>query len=605
MRPVRIFFLVPLLGGLLASCRSFPLDMGPFYLNSTLPVETRVADLLGRMSIEEKVGQMTMAGAAFLAQPSDITKLGLGSLLEGGDDMPPQNDPEGWADAFDGWQKRALASRLAVPLLLGVDSVHGFGHATGTTIFPHNIGLGATGDPRLVEEIGRVTAMEMAGAGARWNFSPCLAVARNERWGRTYESFGESPDLVSRMAVIIRGLQGESLALPTSVLATAKHFLGDGGTTGGTDRGDTQVDEPTLRSLYLPPYKAALALGVQSVMISFSSWNGLQMHANRRLITEVLKQEMGFDGIVVSDWDAVTLLPGSFTEQVRAAVNAGIDVFMVPTDYTLFITTLLGEVRAGRVPAARIDDAVRRILRVKFRMGLFEHPLAARQLLTEVGSAEHRALARSAVQESMVLLKNEGHILPLSRMTQRILVVGKNADDLGNQLGGWSITWQGGSGPVTDGTTILQGIRAAVSPGSTVVFDPQGLNASEGFDVAIAVIGETPYAETFGDRPGSLGLDAQDLAVLARLQAARVPVVTVIVSGRPLIITDQIAGWKALLEAWLPGTEGGGVADVLFGSYAPTGRLPITWPRSETQIPVNVGDAQYAPLFPYGYGLTY
>ena len=256
------------------------------------------------------------------------------------------------------------------------------------------------------------------------------------------------------------------------------------------------------------------------------------------------------------------------------------------------------------MPVARIDDAVPRILRVKLRMG-FEHPLAARRLLAEVGSAEHRALARSAVRESVVLLKNEAHVLPLSRMTQRILVVGKNADDLGNQLGGWSITWQGGSGTITDGTTILQGIRETVSPGSTVVFDPQGLRASEGFDVAIAVIGETPYAETFGDRPGSLGLDGQDLAVLARLQAAQVPVVTVIVSGRPLVVTDQVAGWSALLEAWLPGTEGGGVADVLFGSYAPTGRLPISWPRSETQIPVNVGDTQYAPLFPYGYGLTY
>jgi beta-glucosidase len=589
----------------LVSCGSAPRVSAAALPDRGLPVEARAADLLGRMTIREKVGQMTMADAVQLVRADDIARLGLGSLLFGGDDRPAVNTPEGWADAFDAWQKNALAARLPVPLLLGVDSVHGFSHAAGTTIFPHNIGLGATRDPPLVEEVGRVTAQEMAGAGARWNFSPCLAVVRNERWGRTYESFGETPELVSSMAVLVRGLQGASLVQPTSVIATAKHFVGDGGTEGGVDQGDAKLDEATLRRLYLAPYAAALALGAQSVMVSFSSWNGVKMHANGRLITEVLKGEMGFSGIVVSDWNGIEQLVGGFPEQVTAAVTAGIDVFMMPVGYERFINTLVDEVNAGRVTEARIDDAVRRILTVKFRMGLFEHPLAARRLLGQAGSTGHRDLARRAVRESIVLLKNEAGLLPLSRGVGRILVAGKNADNLGNQLGGWSISWQGGSGTPTKGTTILQGIRDAVGARSRVTFDPDGLNAGDGFDVAIAVIGETPYAEMKGDRQGGLGLDARDLGVLDRLHASGLPVVTVLVSGRPLIITDQLPDWTAALEAWLPGTEGAGVADVIFGSYAPMGKLPLSWPRSEKQVPIDVGDPDYNPLFPFGYGLTY
>ena len=603
-KSLRLLFLLPLLAGILGSGASETDRKNLPFNDSTLPLEARVADLMGRMTLKEKIGQMTMADAPELVQPSDVTRLGLGFLLEGGEGIPPTNTPSGWADQFDSLQKRALHTRLSVPILLGVDAVHGFAHATGTTVFPHNIGLGATRDPQLVEDIGHVTALELAGAGVRWTFSPCLAVVRNERWGRTYESFGETPELVSSMAVLIKGLQGTSLS-PTSVLATAKHFVGDGGTLNGKDRADTRGEERMLRALHLAPYKAALANGAQAVMVSFSSWNGTKMHANRHMITDVLKGEMGFDGIVVTDWEGINQLPGTLAEQAVAGVNAGIDIFMMSTNYPLFIDTMIKQVGAGSVPIERIDDAVRRILTVKFRMGLFENPLAARQFLAEEGSAEHRDLARRAVRESIVLLKNDAKILPLSRETRRILVVGKNADDLGNQIGGWSVTWQGRSGNITKGTTILKGIRQAVSPQSQVVFDPQGSQAGDGFDVAIAVIGETPYAETRGDRPGSLGLDDKDLAVLSRLKAARVPVITVIVSGRPLIVTDLLPDWKAALEAWLPGTEGDGVADVLFGAYAPTGKLPLSWPRSEEQLPINVGDAKYNPLFPFGYGLSY
>ena len=606
MKSARLVLLLPFLAGILGSgAPETPPAVTMPYKDPTLSVETRVADLMGRMTIKEKIGQMTMADAPELKQQSDVTRLGLGFLLQGGEGTPPTNTPSGWADAFDSLQKRALQSRLAVPILFGVDSVHGFAHATETTVFPHNIGLGATRDPQLVEDIGRATAIELAGAGVRWSFSPCLAVVRNERWGRTYESFGETPELVSSMSVLIKGLQGSSLSLPTSVLATAKHFAGDGGTVGGVDRGDTRGEERALRALHLAPYKAALLNGVQSVMVSFSSWNGTKMHANRHMLTDVLRGEMGFDGVVVTDWEAINQLGGSYAEQVTAGVNAGVDIFMMSVDYPLFIDALLKETAAGRVSVDQIDQAVRRILTLKFRMGLFESPLAARQFLKEAGSIEHRALARRAVKESIVLLKNDAKILPLSRDMRRILVVGKNADDLGNQIGGWSVTWQGRSGNITNGTTILKGIRQAVSAQTQVVFDTDGSKAGDGFDVAIAVIGETPYAEMRGDRPGSLGLDEKDLAVLARLKAARVPVVTVMVSGRPLIVTDQLPDWRAALEAWLPGTEGAGVADVLFGTYSPTGKLPLTWPRSEEQLPINVGDAKYNPLFAFGFGLTY
>jgi len=582
---------------LVSSCATLP-PRAP-YLDSRLPVEARVEDLLAQMTLEEKVGQMTQANAGSLADPVDIAKLALGSLLSGGDDLPSPNTPAGWADAFDRYQRIALTTRLGIPLLYGVDSVHGFSHATGTTIFPHNIGLGATRDPVLVREIGRVTALEMAGTGVRWTFSPCLAVVQDERWGRTYESFGENPELVSSMTSVIAGYQGDEPGLPSSLLATAKHFMGDGGTEAGQDQGNTTGSDKALLAVHLPPYKAARDQRVGAVMVSYSSWNGQKMHGSRAFITDLLKGKMGFNGIVVSDWKGINQLDGAYAEQVRAGVNAGIDVVMAADDYRAFAATLLSEARAGAVSMERIDDAVRRILRAKFSMSLFEHPFAARQYLAQTGSPQNRGLARQAVRESVVLLKNEGGILPLPKTLKKILVVGKNADNLGWQLGGWSITWQGVSGKITAGTTILAGIRNAVSPDTTIVFDRQGKAADGSFDAAIAVVGEKPYAEGRGDRSENPGLDDEDSKVLDRVASAGIPTVAVLVSGRPLVVTGQLPRWKALLEAWLPGTEGAGVADVLFGDFKPVGKLPVTWPRA------GAAAARSDALFPYGFGLTY
>jgi beta-glucosidase len=471
-----------------------------------------------------------------------------------------------------------------------------------------------------VAEIGRATAVEVTGTGIDWNFAPCLCVARDQRWGRTYESYGEDPALVAELGgAYITGLQGESLADPTSVLATAKHYLGDGGTTGGVDQGDTALSEAELREIHLPPYEEAVRRGVGAVMVSFSSWNGDKLHGHEYLVTDLLKGELGFEGFVVSDWAGVDQLDGQegFTAgEVATAVNAGIDLVMVPFEYQRFTELLRGEVAAGRVPLARIDDANRRILTRKFQLGLFERPYADRAGtgaasppgttggVGAIGSEPHRALARRAVARSQVLLKNDGDLLPLPAGTGRIFVAGRSADDVGNQSGGWTISWQGSSGPVAGGTSILAGIRQAVSGSATVDFDRDGAGIDGSYDVAIAVIGETPYAEFEGDRPDGVFLDQADLATLDRLRAAGVPLVVVLVTGRPLDIAGQLPGWDALLVAWLPGTEGAGVADVLFGAVPPTGTLPMTWPASPGQLPIHAGDGQQ-PLFRDGAGLGY
>src|SRR5256884_797677 len=571
----------------------------PPYKHPGQPVPVRVADLLGRMSLDEKLGQMTQA-ERLAVSGTDITANRLGSLLSGGGSAPSPNTPTAWADMYDNFQRGALATPLGIPLIYGVDAVHGHNNVSGATIYPHNIGLGATRDPALAQRIGRATAEEVAGTGPNWDFAPCLCVARNDRWGRTYESFGEVPDIATSMTTIVTGLQDGN----PKILATAKHYVGDGGTTGGVDQGNTQLSEADWRAIHLPPFRAAVQRGVGSVMISYSSWNGLKMHANRFLITDVLKGELGFSGFVVSDWNAIDQIDGQggFTaDEVRIAINAGLDMIMVPNDWRRFITLLRGEVQAGRVPKSRIDDANRRILTKKFELGLFEHPFTDRSWTSSVGSAAHRDLAREAVRKSQVLLKNKFGVLPLPKTAPQIFVAGKNADDIGNQSGGWTISWQGSSGATTTGTTILQGIRATVSPGTTVTFNRDGTGIDGTYKAAIAVVGETPYAEGRGDRPGSMGLDAGDLAVPSRLKAAGVPVVVVLVSGRPLDIAAQLGDWDALVAAWLPGTEGAGVADVLFGDYNPTGTLPVTWMASAGQEPVNDGEGKVG-LFPLGAG---
>ena len=562
------------------------------------PSPTRdVEALLRDMTLDEKVGQMAQADRSYLSRESDIRDYFLGSVLSGGGSAPPDRTAPGWAEMYDRFQSYALETRLRIPLVYGIDAVHGHNNVFGAVVFPHNVGLGCTRDAGLVERVARATAEEVAATGIDWTFSPCVAVARDERWGRTYESFGETPELVSEMAAAaVRGYQ------PT-ILACAKHYVADGGTAGGRDQGDAQMDEATLRALHLPGYRAAVAAGVGSVMASFSSWNGQKMHGHRYLLTDVLKGELGFSGFVVSDWAGIDQLPGDFTADVETAVNAGIDMVMLPDRYPEFVATLKGLVQSGRVPPARVDDAVRRILRKKQELGLFDKPKADRSLLPQVGSDAHRQLGREAVRKSLVLLENEGRVLPLSKMARRIHVAGKNADDLGNQCGGWTITWQGGSGAITTGTTILQGIRAAVLGGSSVTYSRDGSGA-DGADAGIVVIGETPYAEGLGDRT-DLSLAPEDVAAVRAVKRAGVPTVVVLVSGRPLILDAILGDADAIVAAWLPGTEGAGVADVLFGDVPPTGKLSHSWPRSTAQIPVNWGDPAYDPLYPYGYGLSY
>jgi beta-glucosidase len=549
------------------------------------------------MTLDEKIGQMAQVDRAYLRRESDIGDYALGSLLSGGGSSPPDKTAAGWVEMYDRYQSMATGTRLGIPLVYGIDAVHGHNNVVGAVIFPHNIGLGCTRDAGLVERVARATAEEVAATGLDWTFSPCIAVARDERWGRTYESFGETPELVSEMAAAaVRGYQ------PT-ILACAKHYLADGGTAGGRDQGDAQISEATLRAIHLPGYRAAVAAGVGSVMASFSSWNGQKMHGSRYLLTDVLKGELGFAGFVVSDWAGIDQLPGDYTSDVETAVNAGIDMVMLPDRYAEFSGTLKALVLSGRVPLARVDDAVRRILRQKIDLGLFDRPYADRSLLPRVGSDDHRQLGREAVQKSLVLLKNEGRVLPLSKAARRIHVAGRNADDIGNQCGGWTISWQGGSGPITTGTTILQAIRSAVVGGASVTYSRDGAGA-EGADVGVVVIGETPYAEGQGDR-ADLSLAAEDVAAVRAVRRAGIPTVAVLVSGRPLVLEAILGDADAIVAAWLPGTEGAGVADVLFGDAPPTGRLSHSWPRGMAQIPINWGDASYDPLYPYGYGLSY
>ena len=575
--------------------------------------------LLATMTLEEKVGQMTQAEQEKLTDVKDIQTYFLGSLLSGGSSDPKAgNSLQAWTEMYDGYQKLALQTRLKIPILYGVDAVHGHNNVLGAVVFPHNIGLGATRDPKLVEEIARLTAEEVRATGIQWAFAPCVAVARDERWGRTYESFSEDPSLVAELGTAaVRGLQGTDLKDPLRVLACAKHYVGDGGTSWNSaphlaaqgarlDQGDTRLSEAELRRIHLAGYPAAIAAGVGSIMPSYNSWNGEKASGSKRLLTDILKTELGFEGFLISDYNALDQLPGDRRAQVKQSINAGMDMVMVPSKYREFYTTLKDLVEKNEVPLARIDDAVLRILRVKIAMGLMDparSSLADRSLQARFGSPAHREVARRAVRQSLVLLKNEKKTLPLSKTAKRIVVAGKNADDIGNQCGGWTIDWQGKSGPIVPGgTTILAALKAAAK-GGEVTLSADGTGAM-GADVAVVVVGEKPYAEFFGDRE-DLALDKDDLAAIANVKKAGIPVVVVVVSGRPLILGDALGQADAVVAAWLPGTEGQGVADVLFGDYKPTGKLSFTWPRTMAQIPINVGDAAYDPQFPFGFGLTY
>jgi beta-glucosidase len=576
------------------------------YKDASVPVARRVDDLLRRMTLEEKIGQMAQADHASLQSPSDVNALFLGSVLSGGDSELPDVSAKGWRRHTETLQKRALATRLGIPLLYGIDAVHGHSNVRGAVVFPHNIGLGCTRNAKLVEETARITALEVAGTGMHWNFAPCIAVPQDDRWGRTYEGFGETADLAVTLGrAAVRGFQGTDMSSPGRVLATAKHFVGDGGTRNGVDRGDTVADEATLRRLHLAGYVAAVKAGVGSVMVSYSSWNGEKMHGHRRLVTDVLKGELGFQGVVVSDWNGIDELPGIPEERIARAVNAGIDVMMVPDKYREFIDGVKKNVGAGRISMSRIDDAVRRVLTIKFRLGLFERPYGDPSQFDEIGSSEHRAVARQAVRESQVLLINRGDLLPLRSTVANILVAGRAADDLGMQCGGWTISWQGSHGRPTDGTTVLEAIKRA-APNAAVTYSKTG-EAPSRADVAVVVIGESPYAEMKGDRT-DLSLDPADVSAVKQVKQAGMRVVVVLISGRPLILEPILDDVDALVAAWLPGTEGDGIADVLFGSYNPTGKLSVTWPRSMAQMPINGGpNGEHPPgaLFEYGFGLSY
>ena len=580
--------------------------------------DAKVRALLGRMTLEEKIGQMIQANSASLKDPADVENLFLGSVLSGGSSDPKTgNGLVDWTDHYDNLQSRTQKTRLRIPLLYGIDAVHGHSNVLGATIFPHNIGLGCSRNPALVEKAARITAIETRATGINWTFAPCVTVPRDERWGRSYEGFGETPELARMLAeAAVRGYQGSDLSEPTRILACAKHWIGDGGTKYGTgrklkpdlqilDRGDVILSESELRRIHMAGYVSAIKAGVGTIMPSYSSWNGVKCSGSKRLLTEILKNELKFDGFLISDYDAIDEMPGDYKMQIETSVAAGMDMFMVSTKYRELYSLLLELVREKRIPMSRIDDAVTRILRVKFAMGLMDgrSNLADRKLHASFGSAAHRQVARECVRETLVLLKNEKRVLPVSKNLKRIHVAGKSADDIGNQCGGWTISWQGKSGAqTTGGTTILEAIKQTVSPQTMITYSRDGANAAG--DLGIVVIGETPYAEWMGDRQ-NLELSEEDVAVVEKMKQAGMPLVVVLISGRPIITDKVIDKTDAFVAAWLPGTEGRGITDVLFGDYKFTGKLSFSWPRSMDQIPINVGDPNYNPLFKYGYGLSF
>lgn len=581
---------------------------------------------LQRLSLRQKIGQMTMAERMHVT-PEDVRQHSLGAVLSGGGSHPGNNSPEDWVAMNDDfWQASAEApGSTGIPTLFGVDAVHGHNNVQGATLFPHNIGLGAAGDMALIDSMARITAKEVLASGLEWNFAPTLAVVQNCQWGRTYESFGTCPATNGKIGEIyVRALQEEGL------IGCIKHWVGDGGTAYGMDQGETTLDWETLESTHMKPYLPSLKAGVMSVMVSFNSWNGDKCHGHHFLLTEVLKGRLGFNGIVISDWDGLDYLDEDYKTAIQKGVNAGLDMIMVPEKWRQFMDGLEELVQEGKVSEARVDDAVLRILNTKIRYGLFELARPAKRKTAKTadfGSEAHRSLAREAVRKSLVLLKNDDQLLPLAA-DKRILVAGKSADNLNNQCGGWTIGWQGDTdqkGIV--GTSIWQGIKS-LAPGATLSHDLSGDDADpEQHDVAIVVIGETAYAEGFGDiRPSEALLDEvrpkinglmnplkpyansmqlsnihpEDIACIQRIRARGVPVVTVLVSGRPLVVNDELAASAAFVAAWLPGSEGLGVAEVLLGRHGFVGKLPLPWPAAD----MAKGAAGYETLYQRGHGLT-
>ncbi|GAB5492801.1 MAG: glycoside hydrolase family 3 N-terminal domain-containing protein [Phototrophicaceae bacterium] len=593
------------------------------YQDPSLDIEARVADLLGRMSLEEKFGQMTLIEKGSI-NPDAVTEYYIGAVLSGGGGYPTgDNSPEGWLEMVHGYQDAALATPLAIPMLYGVDAVHGHSNLSGAVIFPHNIGLGATRNPELIEEIGRITASEMIATGIYWNYAPVLAVPQDIRWGRTYEGYSENTALVTELSTaMLLGLQGDDLANPLTVLGTPKHFVGDGGTAFGTspqdgaflDRGLTDIDEATLREIHLAPYYDAIENGVRSIMISYSSWGDGRMHGQSYLINDVLREEMGFEGFIVSDWQGIDDVADSYYDSVVQAINAGIDMNMVPYDYVSFIDTMTEAVANGDITLERLDEAVANILRVKFELGLFENPYGDASLQATIGSDEHRAVAREAVSQSMVLLKNENDALPLdANAEQTIFIAGQASNNLGVQAGGWTIEWQGMTATLTEGTTIRQALEDSFGDTTDIRYSRLGrFNDDSGnparADIGIVVVGEDPYAEWFGDTD-DLALSSNDLALINNMRNRVDKLIVILISGRPMVINEALNSADAFVAVWLPGTEGNGVTDVLLGEQDFVGQLSFTWLRNNEQLPFDFAnlpmDSCDAPLFPYGYGLSY
>jgi len=551
-------------------------------------------DLLSLMTLAEKVGQMTQAERGDIYS-GDIAKYALGSILSGGGSTPMSNTPEGWVNMINAFSEESLKTRLGIPVIYGIDAVHGHNNVVNATILPHNVGLGAiaAGNPdigvKAAYTAGRITAEEMLATGAKWTFAPVLGVAEDPRWGRAYESFSENVNIVKIMgASVIKGLQDNG------AYACMKHFLGEGQTIDGRNQGNAILDRAGINRI-LPPYTAAIEAGAISLMPSFSSVNGVKMHESKDLLTNLLKDEMGFNGFVVSDWAAVTQLSGkNYKAQIANAINAGVDMVMATNgrgSWLDFIRYLQELVNEGTVPMARIDDAVLRILRFKQRMGLFDAPLTKKAGV--IGSDANRAAARELAAQSLVLLKNKDNVIAKLPSYKRILVAGQGANDIGMQCGGWTVTWQGSHGRITKGTTILEGIQNAAKGKNVITYEENGKNSGI-FDAVIAVIGEDPYAETEGDRTTEINIRPRDMDMLREVYGRKCPVIVIMLSGRPMTIGDEHNKWDAFIAAWLPGSEGGGIADVLFGDKDFIGRTPYTWRKT-----IN-GEI----IFPFGFGLT-
>ena len=572
-------------------------------------IDKKVDKLIQSMTLDEKVGQMTQIDQRFLDTITDLSTYSIGSLLSGGGSHPKVNEPQAWLDMYNGYQSETLKSRLQIPLIYGIDAVHGHNNVYGATIFPQNIGLGATNNPELIFKISEATSIEVAATGIDWTFSPCLSSPEDYRWGRTYEGFSSDPSLVEILGeASVKGYQSAQTNSGKKVVACAKHFIGDGNTEFGTgmnglvDRGNTILTVDELKEKLLPKYQAAIDADVQTIMASYNSWNGVKCHGSKELLTDILKIEMGFDGFVISDWQGIDEIPGDYKSDIITSINAGIDMVMVSGQgqpYKKFMRLLKESVEEGSIPLARIDDAVKRILKVKIRNGLFDNPLVENDALKVIGSDAHRDIARQAVRESVVVLKNDD-IIPISKDSKSIVVAGRGADNLGMQCGGWTINWQGGQGDITIGTTILDGIKKSVSAETNVIYseDGQDLNDVDG-ERAVVVIGEDPYTEFFGDKD-NLDLLNDDINTINNLKNKGYKVMVLLISGRPMNIAEHIDDWDGFAAIWLPGSEGDGVSDILFGDFQSTGKLSYPWPI-KAENGANADDKDL--LFNFGYGL--